>query len=374
MRNNKIIPLPTAANEQATGSGATARELASTGHRLSDSGGSAPSNIIPFPISKQKRKPVASNVLLFPLAEAGVKQTCNEAETELPGTLAHLEETAYHSGCGAWSIDHRKRRSSDRSRANRRLAGSASRRADEKTSYGTSSARIASGMNSATRSARSEPLNEINDPALAERRAKDEEFRTEESIRADSPADVASAMEWQEGRPVGRLDRSAPGHPSLTEDASPTADRIFFLLFREALLARQSGSESMTVMLRTDEDAELVLHLTQNNGRLDAAVRCERGDLPQLRALWSQVQEAMALQRIRLAPLQAPLASEFLAPKDAGEGIADVESAAAAIPLAQNQFMDERPSPASPVSAPHVRRRRSRSRLATSRPGWETWA
>jgi hypothetical protein len=156
-------------------------------------------------------------------------------------------------------------------------------------------------------------------------------------------------------------------------EASPTAEQIFLLLFREALLARQSASDSMTVVLQIDEGTEFVLHLTQTSGRLSAVVRCERGDLRQLHAIWSQVQEAMALQRICLASLQEPLATGE-PDRENGGPCTDLDAGVAVGRLDGNDFMDEWPSPASSVSHPHVRRRRSRSRLTTSRPGWETWA
>jgi hypothetical protein len=80
------------------------------------------------------------------------------------------------------------------------------------------------------------------------------------------------------------------------------------------------------------------------------------------------VQETMSLQRIRLAPLQPPLADGI--PSHSSD---DLPSEFCDARVENHRFMDERPSSASSTAA-HVRSRRSRGRLTTSRPGWETWA
>jgi hypothetical protein len=362
--NSKIIPLPNPGDERVSGSP----------DEPFDPAGSAGANIIPFPKPAQQSQSAPSNILLFPLAEAGAKPGCAVAGPELPGTRAHSEENAQQSTSALQGIKSQHRRPSARKPApNRRRPELPQPGTRSTASHGTNGAETSDCMDSATRPDRFERSNKTGGTGVSESQGERDAFRTENST--PSSADALGAMERQEGRPVGSIDRLAPVHPAAlaATEPSPTGEQIFFLLFREALLARQSGSDSMTVVLRTDEETELVLHLTQSRDRLHASVRCERGDRKHLRAVWSQVQESMALQRICLAPLQEPLFADLPCEGPAA-GAVRAESSAAAAPLVEDDFMDEWPSPAPPESQRHVRRRRSRSRLTTSRPGWETWA
>jgi len=195
----------------------------------------------------------------------------------------------------------------------------------------------------------------------------------------DAPSLKISAIEEESGRDERRVpsaalfsiaDNSDENLSILDPEPPPAVDRIFCLLLREALVARQYGSQSMAAVLRPDDETELVLHFSQRNGRLEATVRCERGDVAHLRGLWGHVQHAMAVQRVEVGPLEQPLVT-----RDDGAAH-DQPPRLSVVEVQHDHSLDERPSPASPGSvSPHVRRRpRSMTRLATSRPGWETWA
>jgi hypothetical protein len=110
-------------------------------------------------------------------------------------------------------------------------------------------------------------------------------------------------------------------------------------------------------------------------------VRCERGDFHQLNALWSQLQESLGQQKVRLAPLQESATdSGQQAFRNPGgslsqQGQGREESGRPA--RGSEDFMEEWPAPASSDQTPaHVRSRGGESgrRHSTSRPGWETWA
>ena len=186
------------------------------------------------------------------------------------------------------------------------------------------------------------------------------------------------AMDWQSGRAVSHPDQPLSEAEAQREtDGFATVERISTLLLREASLVKRHGSDSMAVVLRPDAETELFVHLSQRDGQVEASVRCERGDAQHLGALWSQLQESLAVQKVRLAPLESsPSAqSNFNQPPNSQSGGGQNGTRQETRP--ENQSMDEWPAPpASQPAAPHVRGTggtRGR-RTTTSRPGWETWA
>jgi hypothetical protein len=160
-------------------------------------------------------------------------------------------------------------------------------------------------------------------------------------------------------------------------DTTGTVERISKLVLGEAALIKQHSSESMAVVLRPDAETELFVHLTQRNGQIEATVRCERGDLQHLGALWGQLQESLAQQKIRLAPLQESPSNPSNFNRPAGSDTNGSGHGSPRQSPSDKQFMDEWPTPASSSTDPaHVRGRGGsrHRRLTTSRPGWETWA
>ena len=187
------------------------------------------------------------------------------------------------------------------------------------------------------------------------------------------------ATEWQMGRPVGAPDRPASELQAAgPESAGLSLDRLSNLLLRETTVLRQHPSDSMTVVLRPDSQTELFVHFHQQNGVMQASVRCERGDFHQLNALWSQLRESLAQQKVSLAPLQQASSdrSNLNPSTDTPSGWAGHGGDSGRRQAPDRHSMDEWPTPASANTASAATRGRggSRSRLTTSRPGWETWA
>lgn len=201
--------------------------------------------------------------------------------------------------------------------------------------------------------------------------------------RDAASGDLASrnlmSTEWQTARIVGEADAAATGADDVkAADTTGTVERISSLIARESALVKKHGSDSMAVVLRPDAETELFVHLSQRDGQIEATVRCERGDAHQLGALWSQLQDSLAAQKVRLAPLQETSGgnSNFNQSPN-GSAMSGGQNGAREEARPQKQSMDDWPAPAVPApAAPHVRgtggsRRR---RITTSRPGWETWA
>lgn len=213
--------------------------------------------------------------------------------------------------------------------------------------------------------------------------------RDVESTDSDASLDFSArnpgAAEWPAGRSVGRSDRPALELPTgRAVDAAGKVERISKLVLGEVALVRQHSSDSMAVVLRPDAETELFMHLSQRNGQVEVTVRCERGDVQLLGSLWGQLQESLAQQRVRLAPLQEGSSNHSNFNQSAGS---DVNGGGHGSPRQspEKQSMDEWPAPA---SSSHISAGRSATgralerggggsrhrRLTTSRPGWETWA
>lgn len=200
----------------------------------------------------------------------------------------------------------------------------------------------------------------------------------------DRDADIADfsrnvgATDWQTGRPVSHADRPAPDTQAARgSEAARTVEQLSGLVMRETAVLKQHTPDSMAVVLRPDANTELFLHLTQRDGQIEASVRCERGNFDQINALWPQLQESLAGQKVRLAPLQ-----ESTEPQRDPQGasgstmnFSESEQRSRRQSMPENDSTSDRPSSAPPTTVSlHPERRRSGTRPTASRPGWETWA
>jgi len=326
-----------------------------------------PTNVIPFPAASSASHQ-SSNIVVLP-SPAFFRSAMSPAP-ELPGDEPASEKSARLDHAHDVPARTLRRGHNAKKRPSRRGSQTVAAHSAKSPDFaGTSGAQLIDSMDPAIQSARRAGNSDI---AQGDCQDEQERFRADGSLGMETAAREPNAMEWHEGRPARGFDRPAPDFAPHSAD---TADRIFLLLLREALLARQYGSDSMAVLLRPDEDTELVLHLSQHHGRLEATVRCERGDLPLLRACWAQVQETMALQRVDVRPLQEPLATE--APFRSGEPQGNVLDASPFVRSdSDKDSTDECSAPAAnDTSSDHRRGQRDCGRrLLDTRPGWETWA
>jgi len=170
-----------------------------------------------------------------------------------------------------------------------------------------------------------------------------------------------------------RLIRSRPDLNAA--DVSPAqtvrADRVLDLINREVTILKQTGADSMAVLLRPDRHTELLLSVTQLNGRLEAQIRCERGDHEGLSRHWMQLTESLAQQNIHLQPLRLPLST---AP---GAGLSS-DTGASAFADPKRNSADQTPEasagfPAENAGAHPAKNGKTKTRQP-SRRGWETWA
>lgn len=102
---------------------------------------------------------------------------------------------------------------------------------------------------------------------------------------------------------------------SPVSDTAPTlAERLLPLVSTEVRLLKQAGPGEVSVLLKPDTHTEIVLHLRTIAGRVEAVVRCERGDFQTLNAEWEQLRGALAPQGVHLLPLsESPGTAQFRA-------------------------------------------------------------
>ena len=296
-----------------------------------------------------------------------------ERETQLPGDVPRSEESALPAAFTAPSVVRTPSRLNST-----KQAGSADRRAAQGAAVNSAEA---SGTSTARQDHRMESLrNAEQDGTFGGRPADGPSSGATARPSQDAFEDIPgrSATDWQASRTAGQqvsrpADQRASSAPT---DTARSVERITGLVSREAALVKQHSSDSMTVLLRPDAETELLVHFTQRDGQIEASIRCERGDSQHLGALWPQLQESLAQQKVRLAPLQE---SSFSQPDFNSSSGADRNGSGPGSDRQppNRQSLDEWPAPASSASSTaHVRggggsRHR---RISTSRPGWETWA
>lgn len=88
---------------------------------------------------------------------------------------------------------------------------------------------------------------------------------------------------------------------TISTAASP-ADRLEKMISQEVVTIRQTGAQTLGVSLKVDDNTQLFLQLTTQNGQIQASLRCEKGDFSALDSQWSQLQESLARQNVQLMP------------------------------------------------------------------------
>lgn len=325
----------------------------------------------------------SSNVIEVAFRTATVERSVSESvagsQAQLPGEAAKLAESApsFSSPESSAKIVL-LRTDAAKTAAGVGLPATVPLEAERVEAAGTGVAKQGLGMESTMTSEREKVAAEGSDTALEALPQSTANSSGHDGYSSDFSTRNLMAAEWQTGRPDGVVERSGSvSQDAKAIDGTGTVERIASLMVRESALVKKHGSDSMAVVLRPDAETELFVHLSQRNGQIEATVRCERGDVQHLGALWSQLQESLAQHKVRLAPLQDAPSGQTNFNQSPGSGMSGGQNGTREETRPEKQFMDERSAPAaSQTTAPHVRGpggSRGR-RITTSRPGWETWA
>lgn len=129
---------------------------------------------------------------------------------------------------------------------------------------------------------------------------------------ADSPDKATKLSAAIELPTVLSATAAVEHHATSLHESSPATvtEKIAQLVTTEATMVRRSGA-ILSVVLRPDANTELFVQLARRDGQLEATVRCERGDTTALGAHWGQLQESLARQNVRLAPMQDAATPNF---------------------------------------------------------------
>lgn len=71
-------------------------------------------------------------------------------------------------------------------------------------------------------------------------------------------------------------------------------------LLKEVRFFKQTGAESMRMVIEPTPDTRLAVHLQMTDGRMVAEMRCEQGDAAFFQSHWSELQNAMAAKGVDL--------------------------------------------------------------------------
>ncbi len=159
-----------------------------------------------------------------------------------------------------------------------------------------------------------------------------------------------------------------PVSPSeLTPTRAASVDSVVETVHNHVQLLRYSGVDRMELVFRPDKDTQLFIQVAKVNGEIQVQARWERGDLNHVAAQWSQVQQSLANQGIRVEPLQYSATTSFSSPNFSGQQQAGRDDSGGAS-AASNQLNpgQKKSGPTSAASKP--------SQTHKGGTGWQSWA
>jgi hypothetical protein len=147
--------------------------------------------------------------------------------------------------------------------------------------------------------------------------------------------------------------------------SAPVAAPIEKEIQSRVLEFRRLNAESMSVVMRPDANTEIQLSLRLIGDQVEVFAHWTRGDASLVQSHWSQMQESLASQGIRLAAMsEAPSSSGF------GQSLSNGFQQAGQQPESPEQRFDWEPLTAAPGAA----RPSSRTRPRSNQPLLESWA
>jgi len=119
--------------------------------------------------------------------------------------------------------------------------------------------------------------------------------REEQPIKIDFSASESFSVQKHDGESV------APSE--LTPVHTSSVDSVIETIHNHVQFLRYTGNERLELVFRPDKDTQLFIQVAKVNGQIQVQARWDRGELNQVTAHWSQVQQSLATQGIRVEPL-----------------------------------------------------------------------
>ncbi len=157
----------------------------------------------------------------------------------------------------------------------------------------------------------------------------------------------------------------------------PQVEKVFAEVTERVVSFRRVGAESIDVSLRPDRGTEINLQLSLSNGQVEVAARLQRGSFELLNAHWSDLQQSLAQQGIRVGQLEP---ATFNQNHNHNQAASSQTAQQEAGNQRERQFerapetLDELPLVGAVTEPLRSRTSRTSRVTATARSGWEMWA
>jgi hypothetical protein len=179
----------------------------------------------------------------------------------------------------------------------------------------------------------------------------------------DTPSEPLAIIDLS-AKPAGMAAPVTEASADTVVRAASTArlEQLEQMISREVLSVRQSGAQTLGVTLKLDANTQLFLQLTNHNGAVQAAVRCERGNFAPEDAQWAQLQQLLARQNVELLPMTGGSSLNFQHPSQERSR--------------QQAAREDWPAanPAASPAVPPVKTRQQQQEQNRARKNWESWA
>lgn len=149
-------------------------------------------------------------------------------------------------------------------------------------------------------------------------------------------------------------------------------DKIGELITREVRMFKRGADDQVDVVLTPDSKTQITLRLQWRDGQVEVQAKCELGDHRSLSLQWAQLQNSLAVQGVRLAPLTERSHSgftEFFMPSNFAQSQGQSGQRQ---PGQQQAAQDIPPSP--PVTVVTTNRPGLNAKAAPTNDRFETWA
>jgi hypothetical protein len=175
---------------------------------------------------------------------------------------------------------------------------------------------------------------------------------------------------WKEASPetvaLVNLTAKAADAPASEAASAPAAaspaERVEQMISREVVTIRQTGAQTLGVSLKVDDNTQLFLQLTTENGQIQASLRLEKGDFTALNSQWTQLQESLARQNVQLMPASGSSSFNF-------QQSSQQQQQQRQLPQPREEW------PQANLGVPPAQTRQQKNPNARrSRQDWETWA
>ncbi|HUI06964.1 MAG TPA: hypothetical protein VL486_08140 [Verrucomicrobiae bacterium] len=116
------------------------------------------------------------------------------------------------------------------------------------------------------------------------------------SDTAETPSPAIPVMRAVAAQPTVELSYASAAH-------TPAVDRLAQAITEQVLSFKRIGTNSLDVSMQPDRNTELSLHITMYNGQVEVMARLERGQFDTLQVHWSELQQTLAQQGVRVGQL-----------------------------------------------------------------------